>query len=109
MKQCEKCLKMFEDNEFVRGETYKAIDEHHNPPKFLMDKDKWKGELPFLCRECHREIHNIIIRMMNKKAGTLKFLNSEHWLLKKMSLNQRDELAVEVFNFTKEWLKDGNS
>ena len=110
---CDKCKKNI-DSKWESGITYEGIDFHHNPPQFLM-KD-WKGDLLTLCRNCHtgsNGIHNKILILMNKKANTLKFNGSEHWLLQKMCQKDIDELANEVFEFTNNWLNkevecDGN-
>ena len=99
--KCDKCGKsIFRD--WVSGETYEGLDEHHNPPQFTLKE--WKGEFVYLCRKCHRELHDEILILMNKKAGTLKFIKSEFWVMKRMNEQQKEELSQEVYDFTKEWL-----
>lgn len=90
------------------GKTYEGLDEHHNPPKFLC-VGEWSGKTYFLCRKHHTELHKEIKKILNKIAGTMKFVNSEDWLLKKMSLNQINMARQEVYNFTEEWIKNGNT
>jgi len=106
---CEKCGRD-KFPEWQTGKTYEGIDEHHNPPQFLMKN--WKGDLLKLCRKCHTGkdgLHYQILILMNKKANTMIFLKSEDWLLKKMCPKDINELAIEVYEFTNEWLKrDGN-
>ena len=105
--KCAKCSKDFPDNSWVKGETYEGIDYHHNPPEFLMDK--WEGEIIPLCRKCHKELHYEIKKILNDIAKTLKFVNSEYWVIQKMSLAQKKIAFVRVFEYTKEWIKNGNS
>lgn len=106
--KCSKCNKDVDNTIFQSGEIFKGIDEHHNPPKFLTGEDNWNKfdgrDLLNLCRDCHRELHNIILIMMNKKANTLKFNGSEYWLCRKMSIQQKEELAKEVFEYTNQWI-----
>lgn len=100
---CEKCGGDFEEFVYEKGETYKGIDGHHNPPTFLM-KVNWEGEIHNLCREHHRELHDKIIVILNSIARTLKFIKSEHWVLQKMSPKQIEEARKVVYKFTREWL-----
>jgi hypothetical protein len=103
---CDKCKEDFTETTYKTGETYKGIDEHHNPPKFLFKKkSEWKGKTYFLCRDDHVELHRQIKIILNKIAGTLKFCNSEDWLCKKMCDNQILIARGEVYNFTEEWIK----
>ena len=90
------------------GKTYWGLDEHHNPPKFLCVGD-WNGKTYFLCRKHHVELHKEIKIILNKIAGTMKFCNSEDWLCKKMTLNQIEQAKKEVYDFTEEWIKNGNT
>ena len=108
MIKCDKCKRFFDSNSWERGKTYKGIDKHHNPPTFFSKvlKKSWSGEIYNLCRKCHRELHNNIIKILNKKIQTLKFINSEHWILKKMNLKQIKEAEKEIYQFTKEWIKN---
>ena len=104
--KCNKCGKdKFED--WKNGITYEGLDEHHNPPEFISEylKEKWSGEYYSLCRKCHRELHDEIIKIMNKKAETLKFIKSEYWVMQRMSLNQLRECKKEIYDFTNKWLE----
>jgi len=102
--KCEKCKKDFSEHIWENGKTYKGIDEHHNPPQFLMEN--WKGKTYNLCRKCHRNLHDLIIDMMNKKANTLKFIKSEYWVMQKLTPKQKKELCEEVYNFTELWIRE---
>lgn len=119
-----KCAYCGEDGEeWESGKTYKGLDEHHNPPKFLFvgemknaygdiipfGKKEWSGKTYFLCRKHHTELHKEIKKILNKIAGSLKFVNSEDWILKKMTINQINQARQEVYNFTEEWIKNGNT
>lgn len=99
------------ESEWNIGETYEGLDEHHNPPEFLFkdSKEKWRGKTYFLCRKHHVELHREIKIILNRISGTMKFVNSEDWLCKKMSLKQIEQAREEVYNFTEEWIKNGNS
>jgi len=110
-----KCVKCKEDVtvKWISGETYKGIDEHHNPPEFLSDylKENWSGEKYYICRDCHDKLHKEIRKILNKFAGTLKFVDSDYWILKKMNLLQIQESKKIIYDFTKKWLevqKDGD-
>lgn len=100
--KCNKCKKEFFNGEWKSGETYKGIDEHHNPPKFMMEI--WKGKFYNLCRDCHRELHDEIIKILNDEANTLKFVNSEHWVWLKIIPKNRLKATKRVFKFTEEWV-----
>jgi len=102
--KCDKCGNDFSGYIYEKGETYNGIDEHHNPPKFLMRN--WEGKFYNLCRGCHRKLHDEIIIILNKVAGTLKFNKSEHWVTKKMSPNQIEEARKIVYIFTEEWINE---
>ena len=100
--------------EWERYKTYEGLDEHHNPPKFLCrgevpNGNYWRGEIYLLCRKHHRELHNEILKILNKIAGTFKFINSEHWVLQRMNEEQIEQARQEVYDFTKEWIKNGNT
>jgi len=101
---CAKCKKYFTGNEWKSGKTYEGIDEHHNPPKFMVNV--WEGKLYNLCRKCHRELHDEIIKILNEEAKTLKFVNSEHWVwIKILPINQ-PKAVKRVFDFTEEWINE---
>jgi hypothetical protein len=89
------------------GKTYEGVDEHHNPPQFLMEN--WEGETYYLCRKHHVELHKQIKIILNRIAGTMKFCNSEDWLLKKMNINQIRQARQEVYDYTKRWINNGNT
>jgi len=106
--KCEKCG---DDNfkEWKSGETYKGLDEHHNPPEFITERlgEKWEGERYLLCRECHILIlHKIIKQILFRNSNSAKFVNSEYWLMNKMTLEQLKIAREEIYNFTKLWLKN---
>ena len=90
------------------GKTYEGMDNHHNPPKFLM-KRNWEGKRYLLCRKHHVELHKEIKIILNKIAGTMKFCNSEDWLCKKMTQKQIEQARKEVYDFTERWIKNGNT
>ena len=104
--KCKKCLKDFKENLWKIKKTYEGIDYHHNPPKFMVKN--WVGEEIILCRSCHRKLHDLIIKILNEEARTLKFCKSEHWVLTKLSLVQREKATERIIKFTNEWLKNDN-
>lgn len=101
--ECDYCHHLFKIKA-RQGITYKGIDEHHNPPQFMLDN--WEGEVYYLCREHHRKLHDEIIKIMNRIAETLKFVNSEHWVWVKMNKLKQNECVREVYNFTKRWIRE---
>lgn len=103
---CEKCKKDFSDVKWKSGETYEGLDRHHNPPEFISEylNESWSGEFYDLCRKDHRELHDELLKILNEIAGTLKFLNSEYWVCKKMSPQQKEESKKKMYEFTKEWI-----
>lgn len=111
--QCSYCGEWFENTDFKSGETFKGIDEHHNPPKFLTGEEEWNDfegrQLLCLCREHHRELHDEILVIINRIARTLKFNKSEYWVCQRMSISQKQEATREVFEYTKRWLSQKNS
>ena len=106
--RCDKCGGDF-DEKAEKYKTYKGIDVHHNPPQFLMDK--WEGETYNLCRKCHRELHDEIIKILNQVAHTLKFNKNEYWVCQQMSPNEKEIAKQVVYDFTNRWLekKDGDT
>ena len=104
---CNKCKKLFGSKEWKSGETYKAIDKHHNPPEFLSNffKEKWSGEFYNLCRKCHRELHDKILIILNNNSNSSKFIKSEYWIMQKMTPNKIKESQEEIYKFTKDWIK----
>lgn len=107
MITCDYCWDAFEDDLWESGKKYTGIDRHHNPPEFITKRlgELWKGEILNLCREHHVQLHREIKIILNRIAGTLKFVNSEHWILQKMNLQQVRSAKEEVYNFTKNWVK----
>ena len=100
---CKKCNKDITE-EWERYKTFRGANEHHNPPEFMMER--WQGELIWLCRKHHEEIHKEIIKILNEVVGTLKFCNSEHWVWIKMPQTLKNLALKEVVKFTEEWLKN---
>lgn len=92
--KCDKCKKDFEENQWERFVKYKGIDQHHNPPTFITNflKEKWEGKFYNLCRNCHTEgknnLHFNIKKILNKHSNSNKLINSEQWIMKKMTINQ---------------------
>ncbi len=96
----------FVGEKWVSGVTYEGIDEHHNPPTFMMKR--WEGEIINLCRRCHKELHDIILKIIFKHSNLFKPNKSEHWTWIKVIPNKRQEYISEVIKSTREWV-DGNS
>jgi len=107
MIKCDYCKEDFEEAIWEKGKIYEGIDEHHNPPQFLM-KENWKGKMYNLCRKHHRILHNEILKILNRVAGTLKFINSEDWVCKKMTPKKIEEARKEVYDFTEKWISQNN-
>jgi hypothetical protein len=107
--ECERCHALCDSNAWEKGLTYNGIDKHHNPPEFISNflKEKWSGEIYSLCRNCHVKLHKEIKKILYKNSNSLKFINSEDWLLKKMNVNQIKKAKEEIYFFTKEWIKKG--
>ena len=106
MIKCIKCNKKFEKNQFQRGKKYLGIDEHHNPPEFMFEKDeRWFGEIINLCRKCHVELHELIRNIMFEHSNLFKKNNSDYWIWIKVLPCDRKKCREEIFNFTKEWIK----
>jgi len=107
---CEKCNKIFTDKWRINI-TYKGIDIHHNPPEFISTflNEPWSGEFYNLCRDCHIELHREIKNILHKNSNGLKFINSEDWLLKKMTINQIKKARDEIYLFTKKWVGDNDN
>ena len=100
--KCERCGKDLTE-QWKKYKTYKGEEEHHNPPKFMMEK--WQGTLHDLCVDCHDKLHIEVIKILNKQAGLLKFCNSEYWVWKKMSMAQRLVAMAETIEFTIKYIK----
>jgi len=107
--KCEKCGK--EDVEWKKNKTYHGLDEHHNPPEFITKRlgEKWVGARHLLCRDCHTELHKTIKQILFRNSNSTKFVNSEYWLMNKMNLTQLKTAKGEITNFTKVWIKNGNT
>jgi len=100
--KCEKCERDITE-QWENNITYKGEEEHHNPPQFMLDN--WRGTLHNLCVDCHDDLHKEIIKILNKILGTLKFCNSEYWVWRKMSQQQKAQSINETTKFTNEWLE----
>ena len=99
-----------ENSEWKSGVTYTGLDLHHNPPEFLFRRDgKWEGKKYLLCREHHVELHRMIKLILNRIAGTMKFVNSEEWLCNKMNLNQIRQARKEIYDYTEGWINGNTS
>jgi hypothetical protein len=114
--KCDCCKNNFEQNQWKRFVTYKGLDKHHNPPTFITNflVEDWKGDVYNLCRDCHTEgennIHLNIKKILNKNSSSLKFINSEQWIMKKMTIKQIQEAKDEIIIFTKRWIdENGNT
>ena len=103
-KRCEKCNKDCSDIKYERNETYNGIDVHHNPPQFMFEKPEWVGELICLCRECHRKLHEEILKIMFKHSNLFKPKKSEHWTWIATIGEDRFKCRDEVYKFTVNWL-----
>lgn len=101
---CQKCNKE-QEREWYSGETYEGIDSHHSPPTFMM-KENWKGDLISLCRDCHKEIHIQIRKIMFKNSNLFKMNNSDYFLWLQITPQDRRKTIEEVIKFTREWLND---
>jgi hypothetical protein len=108
---CQKCNKK-DFSEWKSGLTYEGLDRHHNPPeeisRFL--KEEWKGEMFFLCRKCHQELHKEITLILKKYSNKPKY-NSDYWLMINSTIEEINKAKKEIYNFTKIWIKkdDTNS
>ena len=104
---CEKCKEDFSEIKGEKYKTYTGIDEHHNPPTFMFREDEiFLGELIPLCRKHHRELHDIILKIMFKHSNLYKPKKSEYWTWIAIIGERKNECRKEVYNFTKEWLKN---
>lgn len=108
--KCAYCLKDFEENSYVKGQTYKAIDYHHSPPVFTFHKDniQWSGDLIPLCRDCHVSIHKEIKNILFTNSTLLKFINSEEWLWNYILPINREKARNEILLFTRKWIQRGS-
>ena len=103
---CDYCNHLFKIKA-EKGVTYKGIDEHHNPPQFMFEKDEnWKGKIYNLCRKHHRQLHDEIIKILNMEAKMLKFVKSEYWVWMRINLARRKEIRKKIFGFTERWIKE---
>jgi len=100
--KCDKCLNEFNE-EWKLGKTYEGIDEHHNPPQFLMEKgEEWKGELFSLCRKHHTELHKEITEII-RKHSMRKTGKSDYWLW--LYVSDRKKCREEIIKFTEGWIE----
>lgn len=109
--ECDKCKGLYDSNSWERGLTYKGIDKHHNPPEFISERlgEPWSGEFYNLCRKCHVDLHKEIKQILFRNSNCFKFVNSEFWLMQHMTLQNIKKAKEEIYLFTKEWVKNGNS
>ena len=102
---CQRCKQNLTGIKAEQLVTYEGADEHHNPPRFMFDnKSKWEGELLILCRKCHRELHDEILKIMFKYSNLFKHKKSEHWTWIAIIGENKIKCREEVYNFTKRWL-----
>lgn len=102
--KCQKCLKEFQEDTWQSGETYNAIDIHHNPPQFMVEQ--WKGDLINLCRKCHRDLHNKILEIMFSFSNLYKPKKSEQWTWLYIIGSKRKECIDAVTKFTMGWINE---
>jgi len=102
--KCQKCKRDFSNVIWEKGKTYEGLDEHHNPPKFMIEK--WNGKTYYLCRKHHRELHDEIIKILNKFTKSSVFVKSERWTWIKIIPKDRLKVTKEVCNFTERWIND---
>ena len=109
----DKCIKCNKENtQWVSGEKFEGLEEHHNPPRYMFENRKrWEGEIFTLCDECHEKLHQeVIIPFLNVVAGTLKKNGSEHWLWNKLILEyKRENTKEQVINMTRRFVHDTNT
>lgn len=107
--ECAKCKRKQEEfPEWKIGETYSGLDFHHNPPEFISNylKEKWSGEMMWLCRKDHKDLHELIRKIMIKYSTLLKPNNSEHWIWLHILPSKRKEMIEEIIKFTRMWIND---
>ena len=108
-RKCCKCKKDFSHIKWEGGKTYEGLDEHHNPPeeisRFL--NEEWKGEFYLLCRECHKELHKEITKILKKYSLKPKY-NSDYWLMQYSTPTKIKEAQKEIYNYTYKLLGDSN-
>jgi len=102
--ECDKCHEFWDSNCWEYKRTYKGIDQHHNPPKFMVEK--WEGKIYNLCRKHHRELHDEIIKILQKYSNQLKKVKSEYWTWIYILPKDRKECVKEITEFTKKWVED---
>jgi len=107
---CHKCYQVCNEK-WISGKTYLGIDRHHNPPEFISNffKENWSGEFYKLCRKCHVSLHKEIKNILFKNSNSASFINSENWLMKKMTIEQIKKAKQEIYIFTKRWIKENDT
>jgi len=100
--RCRKCKEDFSEKDWESGKTYLGIDEHHNPPEFMLEE--WNGEMISLCRKCHKDLHIEIRRIIFEHSTTFKPNKSDYWSWIKVIPNKRQECITEIIKFTRGWL-----
>ena len=103
---CEKCGGAFNNPQYKweKGKTYLGLDNHHNPPKFMMNQ--WVGKEYFLCRKHHRELHDKILKIMIKHSTLMKPNKSEYWIWLYTPKENKEKCMKEVFEFTEEYVME---
>jgi hypothetical protein len=110
---CEKCKT--KNTIWKSGETYKGLDEHHNPPKHMFEwiGDIWRGNIFTLCRECHTGklgLHKIIIApKLLSYVGIQRNYESEFWICKHMTPDAMRKARDEIFLLSKKWVENGDT
>lgn len=100
--KCEKCGFEIEPKDYT---DLIRIEEHHNPPKFMLKN--WKGELINLCRDCHIEkLHPLITNIILKNSNKLKPTKSMEWAWKYVPYENKEKCIKEVTAFTEKWIKE---
>ncbi|MGQ4876546.1 MAG: hypothetical protein ACP6IY_20975 [Promethearchaeia archaeon] len=105
--RCSKCNCNLTNKNWKKGVTYKGLDYHHNPPKFMFKNEKeWVGDLIPLCRDCHKQLHLKIKDIMFKHSNLFKSNKSDYWIWINIIGDNKIKCRKEVFKFTKRWLNE---
>jgi len=104
---CKKCYGDFSEIKAEKNKTYTGIDYHHNPPTFMFfEGELFIGDIIPLCRKCHRELHDIILKIMFRYSNLFKFKKSEYQNWIGIIGDKKEKCRIEVYNFTREWLNE---
>lgn len=104
---CEKCGKNLSHIKAKKYITYEGIDEHHNPPTFMLKT--WVGEIMLLCRKHHKKLHDEILKIMFRHSLLRVPKKSEYWTWIKILPINRKKCIDEIIKFTKGWINDTNT